>query len=77
METKIELLDQLGILGGIRQRLGAKDENDTSFDQRIEGMSNRRLVALDTGWELGDESWANNIFHLLDELNESFPPPQK
>lgn len=66
--TNIEKLDDLGILGDVRQRLGADDENDTQFDDRINGMPNKKLIALHCGWVLGDESWWNDFKYKFDEL---------
>jgi len=42
--TNVEKLTQLGIIGDVRQCLGADDENDTSVDDRINTMSNSGLV---------------------------------
>lgn len=55
--TNVEKLIQLGIIGDVRQRLGAEDENDTSSDDRINKMDNSKLVEQWAGWHLGDGSW--------------------
>ena len=59
----IKKLKELGMLGNIRQRLGAEDENDTSMDERIMRMPLEKVVAVDSAWELGDEGWATNIIN--------------
>jgi len=55
--TNVEKLTQLGIIGDVRQRLGAYDENDTSSDSRINRMENSQLIKQWAGWHLGDGSW--------------------
>jgi hypothetical protein len=66
----LDTLNEIGILGDIRQRLGAKDENDTSKDRIILDMDAREMVARQTGWELGEEFWAYNIIDTYLELKE-------
>jgi hypothetical protein len=38
-------LRDLSILGDIRQRLGAKDENDSSFDNQINSMTADEIMS--------------------------------
>lgn len=71
MSNKLKLLKKMGILGDIRQRLGAKNEEDTSFDKTIEMMSTRDIVAAEYGWELGDNSWGYNIIDLYLRLTKA------
>lgn len=66
--TNITKLKQLGILGEIRQRLGAENENDTSMDSRVNKLSNHDLTAAYCGWCLGSESWWNTLKVLFDSL---------
>ena len=66
--TNIEKLEQVGILGDVRQRLGADDKNDTSKDNRINAMDSSELVAKWSGWNLGDEGWWNTMKYYFDEL---------
>lgn len=68
--TNVEKLRSLGILGDVRQRLNATDENDDSKDYRINGMSNNQLIAAWVGWTLGDEGWFWEIAGKLDQLND-------
>lgn len=62
-KPNVKILDEAD-LGNIRQRLGAKDENDTSRDDEINAMSAEQLVAKKSGWELGDESWAESYIEI-------------
>lgn len=62
-----EILEDVD-LADIRQRLGAKDENDTSRDERINQMTAEELVAKKSGWELGDESWAESYVEIYRQL---------
>ncbi len=55
--TKIEALTQLGIIGAVRQRMGADSEKDMSRDDVINRMGADDLVKKWAGWHLGDESW--------------------
>ncbi len=64
-----EKLKNLGILGSVRQRLGAKDENDNSKDVEINCMENSSLVEAWCGWHLGDGSiWTKmkNFYDILE-----------
>lgn len=66
--TNVEKLTQLGIIGDVRQRLGADDENDTSSDARINQMDNSQLVKQWAGWYLGDGSWWTTMKAYYDGL---------
>jgi len=56
------------VMGMVRQRLGAEDENDTSKDDKIESMSKHEVFAACLEWEgiIGYDykilGWINNIF---------------
>jgi hypothetical protein len=67
-KSNVEILDELGELGDIRQRLGAKDESDASRDHRINKMSATEIVRTYAGWHLGDGSWGGQILGLYKEL---------
>lgn len=56
------------VLYAVRQRLGAKDELDTSEDERIKTLSPKELIAKFTGWHLGDEDWGRIIIDYYDKL---------
>lgn len=66
--TNVEKLTQLGIIGYVRQSLGADDENDTCSDSRINQMDNTQLVKQWAGWHLGDGSWFTTMKAYYDEL---------
>ena len=54
-------LDEIGYLGDIRQRFGAKDENDTSYDAYILKLSAFERLRSLCGWHLGSENWADQF----------------
>lgn len=66
--TNIEKLNQVGILGDVRQRCGADDENDTSVDSRINEMDNSDLIAAWCGWHIGDGGWWRTMKMYFDSL---------
>lgn len=66
-KSNVKILNEAD-LGDIRQRLGAKDENDPSRDLRINSMTAEELVAAKSGWELGDESWAESYIEIYRQL---------
>lgn len=70
MNDKLVILEENGILGDIRQRLGAEDENDTSRDARIIHMGARMLTAIAFGWELGDDNWGYQIIDMFVTLKK-------
>jgi hypothetical protein len=63
-------LDFEGILGAIRLRVGANDENDPSHDTRINEMSNYQLVHEWCAWEIGDGGWWDTMKHFFDSFEE-------
>ena len=67
-QTNVEKLESLGILGDVRERLGAEDENDTSKDERINHMTPDRLVTEWCGWEIGDPIWWSKMKGYFDFL---------
>ena len=70
--TNVDKLEQLGILGEVRQRLGSGDEGNDSCDSDINGMTNHDLVKHWCGWRLGYDSWWTSMkgyFDALEELN--------
>jgi len=68
--TNIEKLTELAIIGDIRQRLGASDENDTSKDYKINEMSNYELIKKWCGWNIGDEEWWVTMKYNYDMLEK-------
>lgn len=58
------------VLGGVRQRLGADDENDDTFDGKISNMKPKEIAALYSGWVLGNEDWAIKFIDLYEKLTD-------
>ena len=69
--TNVDTLKQLGILGDVRQRLGAKDGYDDSQDIRINELSSTDIVAQWAGWELGNPSWWYDMKEYFDRLESN------
>ena len=67
--NNIDKLRQLGVLGDVRQRVGANDENDDSKDYIINGFNNSELVGCWCGWNLGDGEHWFAMKELYDDLN--------
>lgn len=74
--TNIEKLQQIGILKEVRLRMGAEDENDTSFDDVINLMDNSKLVEQWCAWKLGDGSWWKTMKSHFDELEKLYENKQ-
>jgi hypothetical protein len=68
--TNIEKLDELGILGNVRESLGADDAQDTSRDDTINHLTNRDLIAQWSQWHLGSKTWWITMKSMFDELEE-------
>ena len=69
MLTNVEKLTRLKIIGHVRQRLGASDENDTSLDSRINKISETAFVAGWTAWYVGGD-WLALMESYYDELEK-------
>ena len=63
--------NHIGILQDVRQRLGAKNEDDTSYDDIIAKMSAKEIMAKWCGWNLGDEGWANLIINIYENIKSN------
>lgn len=68
--TNVEKLNELGILGDVRQNMGANNENDTSFDEQINTLNNKQLISRYCAWHLGDGSWWLDFISLYEDLND-------
>jgi len=64
--SNVDLLAELGELEDIRYYLGLNDGNDTSMDDEINAASPLTLTRWKCGFELGHESWANNIIDFYE-----------
>lgn len=51
----------------VRLNLGAKDENDTTFDNEIEKMSPLEITRCYCAWHLGYYAWADDIIGIYEE----------
>ena len=65
--------NQPEVLGAVRQRLGAKDENDTSQDSIINKLTPMEIMAKWCGWYLGDESWGATIIGYYERIKNDSP----
>jgi hypothetical protein len=68
MGNNVETLRTLGVLGDVRRRLGADSADDETFDADINRMSPKAAAEAWSGWELGDEYWAEKIIRIYNAL---------
>jgi len=68
--TNVQKLDELRILGCVRQSLGANDDYDTSLDEDINNLTNSELIAQWSQWKLGYATWWKDMKGMFDELEE-------
>lgn len=66
--NNVDKLAELGVLGAVRQRLGADHDHDTSFDKEINAMSSHRVVYNYAAWELGAGSYWDVFKRIFDSL---------
>jgi len=52
------------VLHAVRQRLGADNENDDSYDDQIKNMSPEDIVCEYSGWKLGDSEWGRDFIEI-------------
>lgn len=67
----IKKLEDLYMLGDIRQRLGADDENDSSCDDKIIAMDARTATSAYVGWSLGNDEYGNDTIDKYTALKLS------
>ena len=67
----VDFLELSGDIGDIRERLGAENEDDESFDEQINAMSSKEICMAWSGWNLGDGSWAKEIINMYLELEKT------
>jgi hypothetical protein len=65
-------LRDLGILGDIRKRLGAKDEKDSSFDNQIDLMTADEIMSEWSAWKLGSSEWWKDMNRKYNCLRSDF-----
>lgn len=68
--NNVKILEQLKILDNIREVLGAKSENDTSYDEIINKMTPKQITKAWSTWYLGSSYWAEKIINIYEELKE-------
>ena len=68
--TNVEKLDELRILGDVRQSLGADDAQDTSLDGVINNLTKSDLIAQWSQWHLGSTTWWETMKRLFDKLEK-------
>ena len=77
MKTKVEILDELGILDDIRHgflRIGQDEpENWDQIDLLINRMSNDPLTSRYAEWEIGDSNWWSILKRVYDKLAKCNP----
>lgn len=72
--TNVEKLQTIGILGIVRQRLGAINENDVNVDKTINQMDSSQIVYHWAEWYLGDGGWwfkMKNYYDRLEKMTNS------
>lgn len=65
-------LRDLGILGDIRQRLGAKDEHDSSFDDEIDFMTAYEIMSEWSAWKFGSDELWKDMYRKYNRLRGDF-----
>jgi len=70
--TNVEKLKYISLtyLGDIRERLGAENRDDETYDDDINKMSNHRIVKEWCAWEIGDGNWWSSFKELFDDLEK-------
>ena len=68
--TNVEKLKALGILGAVRQRQGAANQSDETYDENINEMDNLQLIEQYCGWYLGSGDWWIDMKYKFDKLVE-------
>ena len=53
VSTMVERLKDHGILGDVRQRLGAENGNDSLYDDKINEMEPDEVMSIVTGKQIG------------------------
>lgn len=64
----VEKLKQIGILGDIRQRLGADSAKDDTYDEEINLLDSHEILKQYSAWILGDKHWWSELKSVFDRL---------
>jgi hypothetical protein len=70
MKSNVEKLKKLGILGTVRQRQGADNASDETYDESINEMDNSELIKQWCAWHLGNGSWWTTMKYKFDRLED-------
>ena len=70
MKSNVEKLQKIGILGDVRESLGAEDAKDETYDDTINEMNNSTLIEQWCRWHIGDRSWWTTMKSNFDRLEE-------
>ena len=68
--AKLSKLKQLGILGDVRQALGANDEHDCSKDSKIISSTNEDIIGYYSQWNLGNKYWGKDFISKFKALEK-------
>jgi hypothetical protein len=68
--TMVERLRDHGILGDVRQRMGAENDNDDLFDSEINEMTPDQVMYEWVGWKLGYGSWWYKFKEAYDRISK-------
>lgn len=66
-KTNVQILEENGILGDIRRRLGL-DPSDTLLDATIDAMTADEILVEYSAWKLGSGAWWAIFKRIFDEL---------
>lgn len=66
----IKKLRKIGILGDIREFIGADHSQDDSCDEEINKLDNSKLIELWFRYRLGDGSWWTGAKEWFDQMEE-------
>jgi len=58
------------VLVSVRLRLGAEDDNDTSYDRTISKMGPTDMISKWLGWHLGSDNWGPEIIDNYEKLKK-------
>lgn len=70
LRSNVEKCKSAGILGAVRSNLGAKADDDTSYDHIINQATTAQIMGYWTGWEIGDRGWGRQAAHIYEELSK-------
>lgn len=69
--NNVAWLEEIGKLEDFRYYLGADEDGDTKYDQKINSLSPLGLTRVLCGFELGDQNWADTIISFYTEASHN------